>query len=314
MSDDTSSDSDGQRGHGAASHPTLGDIVRDWLRSIGRSRNGDPNLRESLEELIDEHDHLTAPIDPEERLMLMNILKFGELRVHDVMVPRADIVGLEISTPIEEVIELFRSANHSRVPVYREMLDDVVGMVHIKDLFRYWGQPEAFDLGAVARKLLFVPPSMPVLDLLLQMRASRIHMALVVDEYGGIDGLVTIEDLVEEIVGEIEDEHDIVERPRFIENPDGSYDADARVEIEEFERLVGCELLPEDRDEEVDTLGGLVFSLVGRVPRRGEVIDHPSGLVFEIVDADPRRIKSLRVRRRGRRIADVAADDRESKA
>ncbi len=291
--------------------PQFLSAFRDWLKGLGVGRNGEANLRESLEELIDDYQQEVAPIDPEERLMLLNILNFGDLKVREVMVPRADIVALDITTALDAVVDLFVNASHSRIPVFRGSLDDVVGMIHIKDLIRFWGHSESFSLETIVREVIFVPPSMPVSALLLQMRASRVHMALVIDEYGGVDGLVTIEDLVEEIVGEIQDEHDVVEGPLLVENSDGSYDADARAEIEELEHLVGCDLLPEDREEEVDTLGGLVFSLLGRVPQRGEVIGHPCGLEFEVVEADPRRIKRLRVRAApsGRRVSDSAVHD-----
>jgi CBS domain containing-hemolysin-like protein len=284
------------REDGAASGSQLSHLVRQVLRVFGRGKNGDASLRESLEEVIEEHEEAESTINPEERLMLMNILAFGDMRVDDVMVPRADVSGIEVETPFDAVIDQFREAAHSRMPVYRETLDDVVGVVHIKDLMRYWGAESRADLGQMARRPLFVPPSMPVLDLLLQMRATRKHMAIVVDEYGGTDGLVTIEDLVEEIVGDIQDEHDVVEGPMMIERPDGSIEADARTEIEEFEARVGCDLLPTEEDEEIDTLGGLVFSMLGRVPQRGEVVQHACGLAFEVIDADPRRIKRLRVR------------------
>ena len=272
----------------------------NWIKELTRGRNGDANLRETLEELIEDSEsdaRSTEPINAEERLMLMNILELGELRVDDVMVPRADIVALESSTGLDDMVALFHTALHSRMPVYRKALDDVVGMVHIKDLLSYWDRREAFRLRSIVREVLFVPPAMPVLDLLLKMRATRVHMAIVVDEYGGTDGLVTIEDLVEEIVGEIEDEHDEVEGPLIVTRADGSLDADARASIDEFEKEVGIDLLPDERDEDVDTLGGLVFSLLGRVPQRGELVRHTAGLEFEILDADPRRIKRLRVRR-----------------
>jgi CBS domain containing-hemolysin-like protein len=181
------------------------------------------------------------------------------------------------------------------MPVYRETLDDVIGMVHIKDLLAVVADQRPFDLVSIVREVQIVAPSMPVLDLLLHMRQAHQHMALVVDEFGGIDGLVTIEDLVEEIVGEIEDEHDDAVQPRIMERPDGTLIADARLPLEDFEARVGPVLDDEDR-EEVDTLGGLVFSLAGRIPRRGETLVHPSGIEFEVVDADPRRIKRLRVR------------------
>ncbi len=274
---------------------TLGGSLVNWVNGLARNRNGDASLRESLEELIDEHHEAEQPINPEERLMLMNILKLGELRVDDVMVPRADIVAVEVGTSLNDIVKLVGQAFHSRMPVYRGNLDDVLGMVHIKDLMRYWDR-RPFHLRRAVHEVLFVPPSMLVLDLMLKMRAARIHMAVVVDEYGGTDGLVTIEDLVEEIVGEIEDEHDQVEGPLIVERPDGSLVADARAAIAELESRVGCDLLPDERDEEVDTLGGLVFSLVGRVPQRGEVVAHAAGLEFVVLDADPRRIKRIRVR------------------
>ncbi len=272
----------------------------DWLRNLLRGRNGDANLRETLEELIEESDldaKSAEPINAEERLMLMNILDLAELRVDDVMVPRADIIALEASTGLDAMVEVFHAELHSRMPVYRENLDDVFGMVHIKDLLSFWDRRQDFSLRRMARDVLFVPPTMPVLDLLLKMRATRIHMAVVVDEYGGTDGLVTIEDLVEEIVGEIEDEHDQVEGPLMVAGPDGAIDADARAPIDEFENEVELDLLPDERDEDVDTLGGLIFSLLGRVPQRGELVTHPAGLEFEILDADPRRVKRVRVRR-----------------
>jgi len=272
----------------------------DWIRDLARGRNGDSNLRETLEELIEDSESdakSDEPINAEERLMLMNILELSEHRVDDVMVPRADITALESSTGLDDMVALFHTALHSRMPVYRKALDDVIGMVHIKDLLSFWDQRQNFRLRSIVREVLFVPPAMPVLDLLLKMRATRIHMAIVVDEYGGTDGLVTIEDLVEEIVGEIEDEHDEVEGPLIVTLADGALDADARASISDFEKQVDIDLLPDERDEDVDTLGGLVFSLLGRVPQRGELVRHSAGLEFEILDADPRRIKRLRVRR-----------------
>ncbi len=234
--------------------------------------------------------------------MLVNILSFGELRVDDVMVPRADVIAVEESDTLEEVLRLYRLSNHSRMPIYRETLDDPTGMVHIKDVIQFLIPPEdgnarteAFSLKAIRRDLLFVPPSMPALDLLVKMQATRIHLALVIDEYGGTDGLVSIENLVEEIVGDIEDEHDVDEGPLLARRDDGMIDADARAPIEELEEMLGIKLVDEESDDDVETLGGLVFSLVGRVPVRGELIKHPLGLEFEVTDADPRRIKKLRV-------------------
>ena len=268
-----------------------------WLKGIRGLRNGESALRDTFEELIEEHETREQPIDPDERMLLANILKFGGLTATDVMIPRADIVAVEKESSLQDVITLMTTEAHSRVPVYRDTLDDVVGMVHMKDVLGASTWKAAFSLHKMLRKVLFVAPSMHVLDLLLQMRETRIHMAFVVDEYGGIDGLVTIEDLVEEIVGEIEDEHDVDPRPHLEVNLDGSIVADARVPVNEFEDQVGAVLTDEERGENIDTLGGLVAHLTGRVPTRGELVVHkPSGVEFEVLDADPRRVKRLRVR------------------
>ena len=277
-----------------------------WLRGASRGRNGDGTLRENLSELIEESEDERGSFNREERSMLTNILKLHRLRVDGVMVPRPDIVAVGADAPLDKVVETMREAFHSRLPVYRDTLDHVLGFVHIKDILAYWRGRADFDLVGIAHEVMFVPPTMSVLDLLLRMRERRIHMALVVDEFGGTDGLVTIEDLVEEIVGEIEDEHDRTEEPAIEERPDGTLVADARADIDEFEARVGVDLLPEERDEDVETLGGFVFSLFGRVPQRGELIVHPSGLEFEVLDADPRRVKRLRIRGLGR---DRAAPD-----
>ena len=308
---------------------------RDWLLTLfGMSGNGDHTLRDSLEEVIEEHDDTRRSLTEEERHMLINILSFGELRVEDVMVPRADVVAVEEGATLEELFELYSQSSHSRMPIYRETLDDPIGMVHIKDVMaclavpcgaqtsKDGGAPAAgnadaangdgaagaprngFSLRDIRRNVLFVPPSMPALDLLLKMQATHIHMALVIDEYGGTDGLVSIEDLVEEIVGDIEDEHDIDAGPTLTKRPDGTIDADARCEVEELEEMLGLKLTDEDEENDVDTLGGLVFSLVGRVPLRGELISHPAGIEFEVKDADPRRIKKLRIHLASRRTSE----------
>jgi magnesium and cobalt transporter len=212
------------------------------------------------------------------------------------MVPRVDIVALDVDTPFAEVVKCMIEQGHSRVPVYRETLDDVIGFVHVKDILPAVAEHREAKLAPQLRKLLFVAPSLPILDLLVQMRQARTHIAMVVDEFGGIDGLVTIEDLIEEIVGEIEDEHDEAGAPSLVERADGTLVADARTPIELLEDRQGITLRPAGDQEEVDTLGGLVSTLAGRVPKRGEVIAHPSGIEFEVLDADPRRIKRLRVR------------------
>ncbi len=295
--DDPSSSSSSPREYGAAQTPSLSKTILDWLRGLGGARQDDTTLRESMELLIEEHATQDQPIDPEERLMLMNILKLSELQVDDVMVPRADIIAVEESSSLEDVLSVIRKELHSRTPVYRETLDDVIGMVHVKDLLVRASNGGNFNLDRVVRDTLFVPPSMPARELLLHMRKSRIHMAIVVDEYGGTDGLVTIEDLVEEIVGEIEDEHDVAEEPLLVEGPDDTLEADARAPIEQLEEILKQDLLEPDREEDIDTLGGLVFALVGRVPRVGERVAHPGGTEFEVLDADARRVKRLRVHR-----------------
>jgi CBS domain containing-hemolysin-like protein len=273
------------------------------LRTRVLGRNGDTSLRDSLEAFIGEieeavpDDASASPISGHERVLLGNILKLRHLTAYDVMVPRADIISIQIKAGLDDLLAVMSQAGHSRFPIYRESLDDVIGIVHIKDVLRYAKIEEGFDLAKIVRTVLIAAPSMRVLDLLLEMRLSRVHMAMVVDEFGGIDGLVTIEDLVEEIVGEIEDEHDVAEGPKLIERPDGAVIADARATIEEFEALAGPVLADEERDEDIDTLGGLVFYLADRVPTRGELILHPaSGISFEVMEADPRRVKRLRVR------------------
>ncbi|MDF1685668.1 MAG: hemolysin family protein [Parvibaculaceae bacterium] len=232
----------------------------------------------------------------EERHMLMNVLNFGGLRVDDVMVPRADIVAIDVKASLEDILEECRKSSHSRMPIFRDTLDEPIGMVHIKDVLDWIGQvppQDTFSLEKIRRDVLFVPPSMPALDLLLKMQSTRRHLALVIDEYGGTDGLVSIEDLIEPIVGEIEDEHDAKEGPALKRRSDGNVNADARAQIEELEDLLGMKLRDNIEDDEIETLGGLVFSLVGRVPQRGELIAHPVGIEFEVKDADPRRIKRL---------------------
>jgi magnesium and cobalt transporter len=219
-----------------------------------------------------------------------------ELNAGDVMVPRVDIVAFDVDQPFSDVVRCMVEQGHSRVPVYRETLDDVIGFVHVKDVLAPVADRRPARLERLLRKVLYVAPSLPILDLLVQMRQARTHIAMVIDEFGGIDGLVTIEDLIEEIVGDIEDEHDIPETPTLIERPDGSIIADARLPIDALEEQHGIELRPAGEEETVDTLGGLVFTLAGRVPKRGEVIVHPDGIEFEVLDADPRRVKRLRVR------------------
>ncbi|HEY0299899.1 MAG TPA: hemolysin family protein [Rhizomicrobium sp.] len=272
------------------------------LGAFMRGADAATQIRESLEEVIEESDRHARDLSAPERQMLSNLLKFGGLKVSDVMIPRADIVAVEEDMTLPDFVALFRDVQHSRLPVYRETLDDPIGLVHIKDVISFADtQPDGsfrWKAGSVAqfkRDLLFVPPSMPLLDLLLKMQTAHTHLALVIDEYGGTDGLVSIEDIIEEIVGDIADEHDEdAQQVRKLE--DGLFVADARVDLEDFREHTGIALAPEDADQEVDTLGGLVVSLLGRVPQRGEIVTHPSGYEFEVLEADPRRVKRLRVR------------------
>ncbi|MEP3391448.1 MAG: hemolysin family protein [Litoreibacter sp.] len=229
------------------------------------------------------------------------VLGLGNLRVkrvEDVAVPRVEIVSASKTISLEELVEVFRESGLTRLPVFEETLDTPIGMIHLKDLalrHGFNGKGTKFDLEAMVRPVLFVPPSMPIGVLLANMQTTRKHMALVIDEYGGVDGLVTIEDLIEQVLGEIEDEHDIDEADLWKMEKPGCYLVQARAPLEEFEAEIGQRLSDDEMDEEIDTLGGLVFMLSGRVPTRGEVVEHPSGAEFQIIDADPRRIKRLRV-------------------
>jgi CBS domain containing-hemolysin-like protein len=291
--------------------PTPEEDKPSLLRRLSLFVRGDSpsaaQMRESLEEVIEESDRQSPALSAPERKMLANLLKFGELRVSDVMVPRADIVAVDEETSLPDFIALFRDVQHSRLPVYRDTLDVPTGLVHIKDVLAYMQiQPDGSfrwrdgPISQFKRELLFVPPSMPLVDLLLKMQAMHTHLALVIDEYGGTDGIVSIEDIVEEIVGDIADEHD-EDATRIRKSDDGTIIADARTDLEDFRNQTGIALSPEDADQEVETLGGLVVSLLGRLPQRGEIVAHPSGYEFEVLEADPRRVKRLRLRDPARR-------------
>jgi CBS domain containing-hemolysin-like protein len=259
-------------------------------------------LREEPARERDEDPRRTAAAEAR----VLNAARFDTLRVEDVMVPRADIIAVEVDTPLGELAALLTEAAHSRLPVYRDTLDEPVGVVHIKDVLQHLAEAlrngadpaltEKRVLPSIVRPVIFAPPSMPVADLLLRMQTRRLHMAIVVDEFGGTDGLVTLEDLVEEIVGDIADEHDEADEPPIRPRGADTWEVEARAPIEELERLTGRKLVLADTAEDVDTLGGLVFTLAGRVPERGEIIVHPSAVEFEVLDADPRRVKRMIVR------------------
>ncbi|WP_321488027.1 transporter associated domain-containing protein [uncultured Hyphomonas sp.] len=238
----------------------------------------------------------SAPATPQ--AMRLRIQEFHELRVEDVMVARAEVKAVEVSTEFPDLLKVFAECTHSRLPVFRETLDDPIGFVHIKDVvseLAKGGEQPKRPLERLHREVLYVPPSMKLSDLLVKMQSTRIHLALVVDEYGGTDGLVSLEDLVEEIVGDIEDEHDD-EEPMFVRRSARVWEVDARTEIQDFAEETGIDLELSDEDSEFDTLGGIAYALAGRVPVRGEILKHPSGVEIEILDADARRIRRLRLR------------------
>ncbi|HSI41585.1 MAG TPA: hemolysin family protein [Xanthobacteraceae bacterium] len=332
-SDARSSDS---RSTDAVEARERGGGLLDRLRLLLGGWRSSGSLRTDLAEALAANADAAADLAPPERAMLKNILQLRELRVGDVMVPRADIVAVQKDIALGELLAVFASAGHSRLVVYDDTLDDPVGMVHIRDLVALLTQKalaprppkaepaevkaaevkagegkagtaarafnlKALDFGAalaaskLIRRLLFVPPSMPSIELLASMQASRIHLALVIDEYGGTDGIVSMEDLVEEIVGDIEDEHDDEETPLIARQADGSFIADARAGLEEVAEAVDPAFALGEEAEEVDTLGGLLVTLAGRVPVRGEILAGPGGFEIEVLDADPRRVKRLRL-------------------
>ncbi|HET7816208.1 MAG TPA: hemolysin family protein [Sphingomicrobium sp.] len=267
------------------------------MRSLLFGEDAEQTLRDEIEEAIDEAEDSrprAGDLTPTERDMLRNLLHFGERTAGDICVTRGEIIAVPERIGFDELVRAFAEAEHSRLPVYRDSLDEVVGMVHIKDVFVALNDPARDrSMATLLRTPLFVPESMGVIDLLARMRAERVHLAVVVDEFGGTEGLVTIEDVVEEIVGDISDEHDVEEAGGLLVMlEDGLWEADARVELEELAKAVDPRLTWEE--DEVDTLGGLVFLLAGHIPERGECVLHPSGWRLEAVDSDPRKI--LRVR------------------
>ena len=273
-------------------------MIRKLFEKIFFKKNTDNNnLKQSIETVLDNDLKDTEGISKHERLMLLNILKIDGIRSSDIMIPRADIGAVELNDSFEKVLEVFIKEAHSRVPIYEKNLDNIIGMIHIKDLVNYQNQKktETNFLQNLKREILEIPPSMPVLDLLLKMQLTRLHMGIVIDEYGCTDGLVTIEDVIEEITGEIEDEHDEKNLPMLIKSSLNTFEASARIEIDELQKVTNVEFLNSYDNEDVDTLGGLIFSITGRVPQRGEIIKHTSGTTFEIKDADPMKIKSVKV-------------------
>lgn len=272
-----------------------------WLKNlVGRKSDSDDSLREALEDYIeelssDDGNSETSSSD-QQKILLGNILELRNMTVTDVMIPRVDIAAVDITSSPDTLIKILAEKQHSRVPVYRETLDDILGIIHMKDVIAKQAKEEELVLKDMLREVPIVSPALPVLDLLLLMRETRQHMVFVVDEYGGIDGLATIGDVLSSIVGEIHDEHESSEHPSMRDNTDGSVTADARISIRDFEERFGTILTDDERDE-VETLGGYVSFLADRVPARGELINHKeSNLIFEILEADPRRIIKLKIR------------------
>ena len=255
------------------------------------------NLRESIQGAIEEsskNGHDNSNLTNKEKTILENILTINKLKASDIMVPRAEIISASYQSNYDDLILIINKESHSRIPIYRKDLDDVIGMVHIKDLIKFISSSskEEFQIKNIMKDILFVPPSMPVLNILLKMQSTKLHMALVIDEHGGTDGLVTIEDLVEEIVGEIQDEHDNEEIIDFKKIDDKTFVADAKMEVNDFIQRTKMDF----NSDKVDTLGGYVFSLINRVPHKGEIIKtEDKKYAFEIIDADPRKIKVLKI-------------------
>lgn len=270
--------------------------VLGFLKSMIAGKS-ETTLHEALKEFVADGDGLGArqSLAADERTLISNILKLRDTRAVDVMIPRADITAIDITTSPDELLALLSEKQYSRFPIYRDSLDDIVGTIHIKDILATLARKMPLDIEQLIRDVPIVSPAMHVLDLLLEMKETRRQMALVVDEFGGIDGLVTVGDIIGSIVGDIEDEHEIDDQPQLTQTADGTILADGRVDVDEFESRFGS-FLSDDERQDIDTLGGLVFAIAGRVPARGEVVSHDSGLVFEVLDADPRRVHRLRIK------------------
>ena len=271
----------------------IGKVFRFFFKSHDQN-----NLRESIQDVIEESSRngdASSNLTSKEKTILENILSINKLKASDVMVPRAEIVCASHDSSYQELIKIIEKESHSRIPIYRKDLDDVLGMVHIKDLIKinFKETDKEFDLKNILKNVLFVPPSMPVLNILLKMQSTKLHMALVIDEHGGTDGLVTIEDLVEEIVGEIQDEHDQDDLVEFKKVNENTFIANAKMELEDFEKKINFNF----NADNVDTLGGYVFSIINRVPQKGEIVKTNTIYSFEVLDADPRKIKVLKIYR-----------------
>lgn len=283
-------------GNGHDHHPRPKNGLIGRFQSLFKGKN-DTTLREAIEEFIEINENgEETEVSLHERTLISNVLKLRDLTVVDVMIPRADIIAIDIDTSQEDLLKLLASQQYSRIPIYRDTLDDVAGTIHIKDILAHLSQGKTIKVEGLLRDVPVISPSMQVLDLMLMMKKMKKHMAMVVDEFGGIDGLVTVGDVIEAIIGEIDDEYDTDDEPQIVEESDGSVLIDGRLDLDEFEAKFGSVLTADER-EEVDTIGGLVFSMAGRVPARGEILSHEeSGMVIKVVDADPRRVNRVKIK------------------
>lgn len=270
-------------------------VTRFIKQAINQKPENAPTIKEALEEVL-QQDQQEEQLSAEEKTLLRNIITFSELTVGDIVIPRADIIAVPHDIGFEDLKKHITEARHTRIPVYQGNLDDIIGFIHIKDLIPFIGDPEKFSIDRIIHDMLFVPPSMRIVDLLLKMRLAGAHMAIVVDEYGGTDGLVTMEDLFEEIVGEIQDEHDEADEQLHVKWKSGRVaEVDARIPIGALEQALHINFGDDPDEEGYDTLGGMIFSFLGRIPAKGEVLDHPLGMKLEVLNADPRRIKRVRI-------------------
>jgi magnesium and cobalt transporter len=277
--------------------PSLGQVIRLWVKQALRPRS-ESSLRDVIEEVIEEHEEQgDDTLPPEERTMLHNMLHFSDISVRDIMVSRTDIAAVPSDITLEDLIKHIIDIRHTRIPVYEDSLDKMLGFLHLKDLLPLLSGHGVFDIKTLLRPLIFIPPSMRIIDLLIKMRGAGCHMVVVIDEYGGTDGLVTMEDLFEEIFGEIQDEHDGDEDlpEKILKISDTVFEVDASIPIDKIEKQLGLNLITEEKEGEFETLGGLIFFQIGRVPAQGDIIPHVSGMRFEIISADPRRIGRVRI-------------------
>ena len=271
-------------------------IALDLIKKL-LGRNAEDGIKETLEDILEQHDDRLTPIDADERHLINNILHAGQKTVKDVMIVRSEISAVNVNMTLRDAVELMVERPHSRYPVYNDNLDNVIGMVHIKDVLSALVREQKSGLNDLMRPVMIVVPSMPMMDLMLKMRIEKKHLAMVIDEFGGTDGIITIEDVVEEIIGEIEDEYDISQSDMFVPDDNSGATIDARYELDLLKDKIEFSLSEEERKEDIDTIGGLIVHILGRVPTRGEVVLHEhTGLELEIKDSDPRRVNQIYIR------------------